>query len=153
MLDSTSMDCDLGELWTNRDAQPACWNHVRMPASLRDVDQYEYQRPFSGRLFIMQDERTASASEQFAALLLDNGVAQTIGKRTMGAGCGYTNGGNPVTLKHSGLVIRMPDCARLRADGTNEYEGIKPDYPVAWGDDETSRTAALLGALDKLPTR
>jgi hypothetical protein len=69
----------------------------------------------------------------------------------MGVGYGFTNGGNPVTLKHSGLIIWMPDCARLRRDGSNEFEGIKPDYLVDWGADQATKTAALLRTLDKLP--
>jgi C-terminal processing protease CtpA/Prc len=124
---------------------------VRLAASVHPPEQRGYARPYRGRLYIMTDARTASASEQFAALLIDNGVARTIGEKTMGVGCGFTNGGNPTTLKHSGLVIWMPDCARLRADGSNEFEGVAPDYPVAWGDDAAGTTAALLQALDRLP--
>jgi C-terminal processing protease CtpA/Prc len=101
----------------------------------------------------MTDQHTASASEQFAATLVDNGVARTIGTKTMGVGCGFTNGGNPVTLQHSKLVIWMPDCARLRQDGSNEFEGITPDYAVDWGSDSASKTQALLVALDQLPRR
>ena len=71
----------------------------------------------------------------------------------LGVGCGYTNGGNPTTLKHSGLVIRMPDCVRLRADGGNEFKGIRPDYPVAWDGAAGTKTRALLTALERLPTQ
>jgi hypothetical protein len=151
MRDSAARSCTLSEVWTDRAAQPACWNDVRLAASIHPPEQHQYQRPYAGKLYIMMDQHTASASEQFAALLLDNGVAQTIGTKTMGVGCGYTNGGNPTTLEHSGLVIWMPDCARLRADGRNEFEGITPDYPVDWGEGTASKTAALLNVLDKLP--
>ena len=153
MRDSASRMCDLSALWTDPQAQPSCWNDVRLSPAVHTAEQHTYARPYRGRLLIMTDQHTASASEQFAAILVDNGIAKTIGERTMGVGCGYTNGGNPTTLKHSGLVIRMPDCVRLRADGGNEFEGIRPDYPVPWGGDEGAKTRALLTALEGLPAR
>ena len=147
--DSAHVACDLSALWKDRDAQPGCWNVVPSPGEPHE--ERPYARPYSGALYIMTDAATASASEQFAAMLQDNRVARTIGQPTMGIGCGFVNGGNPITLRHSRLVIWMPNCARFRADGTNEFEGIKPDYPVDWGSDNASRTAALLGVLDQLP--
>jgi hypothetical protein len=147
--DSASVVCDLSALWTDRNAQPDCWNVVPS-RSERHVER-PYARPYDGKLYIMTDAATASASEQFAAMLQDNGVAKTIGRPTMGIGCGFVNGGNPVTLRHSGLVVWMPNCARFRADGSNEFEGVKPDYPADWGGDKASKTAVLLDALDKMP--
>lgn len=103
-------------------------------------------------LLVLVDRRTASASEYFAAMLRDNGAARIIGERTYGAGCGYTNGGIPVTLPHSGLRLRMPDCLRLRADGTNEVAGITPDVPVEWTDedDDAARAVKARAALERL---
>ncbi|MGQ0561469.1 MAG: hypothetical protein ACT443_06290, partial [Gemmatimonadota bacterium] len=66
----------------------------------------------------------------------------------VGVGCGYTNGGIDIKLRNSGLVIRMPDCARLRADGSNEYEGVKPDVVVDWGSSKASKGEALVKALE-----
>lgn len=153
MRDSASRVCDLSAIWTDPQAQPSCWNDVTLSPNVHPAQQHRYARPYRGRLLIMTDQHTASASEQFAAILVDNGVAKTIGEWTMGVGCGYTNGGNPITLKHSGLVIWMPDCVRLRADGGNELEGIRPDYPVPWGADAGTKTRALLTALERLPAR
>lgn len=153
MRDSAARVCDLSALWTDLQAQPPCWNDVRLLPAVHMPEQHSYPRPYRGRLLIMTDQHTASASEQFAAILVDNGIAKTIGDRTMGVGCGYTNGGNPTTLKNSGLVIWMPDCVRLRADGGNEFEGVRPDYPVPWGGDARTKTGALLTALEGLPAR
>jgi C-terminal processing protease CtpA/Prc len=114
-------------------------------------EKLEFDRPYSSRLYIMTDPNTASASEEFAATLVDNGVAKTMGVKTMGVGCGFTDGGNPTKLKNSKLVIWMPDCARMRADGSNEFEGVKPDIAVDWGADQASKTTALLLSLDRLP--
>jgi hypothetical protein len=151
MIDSAQVACDLATLWQDQQAQPDCWNTVMTTPSLLPRAEFRFDRPYNGPLYIMTDAHTASASEQFAAMLRDNGVARTIGQQTMGVGCGFTNGGNPVKLEHSGLVVWMPDCARLRRDGSNEFEGVKPDYVVDWGADQATRTAALVSTLDKLP--
>ncbi|HEY0671932.1 MAG TPA: S41 family peptidase [Longimicrobiales bacterium] len=153
MRDSARTSCDLSGLWSERSLQPSCWNIVTNVPSPLPGEDTDYVRPYGGPLYIMTDPHTASASEQFAATLRDNAVAQTIGEPTMGIGCGYTNGGNPIMLKNSGIVVWMPDCVRLRRDGSNEFEGVKPDYPVEWGEDRASRSRALVSALDKLPKR
>lgn len=95
--------------------------------------RYEFQEGvYRGKLFVLIDKETASAAEYFAALLKDNGAAELMGEATYGAGCGYTNGGIRTILKHSGARVLMPDCVRYRADGTNEVDGITPDYHVPW---------------------
>src|SRR2546430_1310196 len=83
-----------------------------------------------GPLIVLVDGGTGSAAEQFAAVLEDNHAAIIIGAPTAGAGCGHTNGGTPTTLKNSGGILELPDCARLRADGSNEVMGIQPDVLV-----------------------
>lgn len=151
MRDSARTSCDVSAIWRNPNARPACWNIVVAPRSGLPRDGLRFARPFNDNLYILTDANTASASEQFTATLRDNGIATTIGQKTMGVGCGFTNGGNPTTLRNSGLVVWMPDCARLRKDGSNEFEGIQPDIVVNWGSDRESRTVALIAALDRLP--
>jgi hypothetical protein len=150
LRDSARVSCDLGTVWTRQASEPTCWNVVVQPPYKNDAYTTELRQPhpYSGQVFIMVDEHTASASELFAAVLQDNGVARVIGTKTFGAGCGYTNGGIDVKLKNSGLKIRMPDCARIRRNGANEYEGIVPDIPADWGDSDASRGAALVQALE-----
>ncbi|MBL8516801.1 MAG: hypothetical protein JNM76_07500 [Betaproteobacteria bacterium] len=97
---------------------------------------------YRGRLAILIDGKTASAAEQFAAMLKDAGAATLIGEKTLGAGCGYTDGGVSVVLPNSGMRVRMPDCVRFRKDGGNEVLGLMPDIAVAPG-----RTDALMRAL------
>ncbi|MEI9931316.1 MAG: hypothetical protein WDM89_12435 [Rhizomicrobium sp.] len=55
-----------------------------------------------------------------------------VGEPTVGAGCGHTDGGTPTTLKNSRAVLSVPDCARFRADGSNEVRGIRPDVLIGW---------------------
>lgn len=85
---------------------------------------------WAGPLVILVNGGTGSAAEQFAAILQDNHAAVVIGSPTGGAGCGHTNGGTPTTLKNSGGILELPDCARFRADGSNEVMGIQPDILV-----------------------
>jgi hypothetical protein len=73
-----------------------------------------------------------------------------MGARTGGAGCGYTWGGTPTTLKNSGAVLKLPDCVRFRADGSNEVRGILPDVPVPLRADDGLALRARLIA-EKLP--
>lgn len=48
----------------------------------------------------------------------------------------------PTVLRHSGLRLRMPNCVRLRGDGSDEVAGIAPDLPVTPIDDESDRARA-----------
>jgi hypothetical protein len=85
---------------------------------------------WSKPVMVLTDEETHSAAEQFAALLQDNRAALIVGSRTGGSGCGYSWGGAPARLPGSGAILHLPDCARFRADGTNEVRGIMPDVLV-----------------------
>lgn len=103
-------------------------------------------------LVVLVDRRSASATEQFAAMLRDNDAARIVGERTYGAGCGFTRGGIVTTLENSGLVLRMPDCLRVRADGTNEVAGVEPDVAAGWaaGDDDAARAGKALAAVQEV---
>jgi hypothetical protein len=85
-----------------------------------------------GPLIVAIDNGTGSAAEEFAATLQDNHAALLVGEPTVGAGCGHTDGGTPTVLTNSRAVLQVPDCARIRADGTNEVRGIRPDVLVGW---------------------
>ncbi len=110
--------------------------------------QYPYHdHVWTGPLIVLVDQETWSAAEEFAALLQDNRAAIVLGARSGGAGCGHTDGGTPTILSHSGAVLQLPDCVRLRADGSNEVRGIVPDVPVGLRYSDGSRLkAALLSA-------
>jgi C-terminal processing protease CtpA/Prc len=99
---------------------------------------------WDGPLLVLVDQETWSAAEEFAAVLQDNKTAVIFGARTGGSGCGYTDGGTPTTLKNSGAVLKLPDCVRFRADGSNEVRGIMPDEVVALRADDGMRFRARL---------
>ena len=85
---------------------------------------------WSGPLIVLVNGYTGSAAEEFTAVLQDNHAAVVMGAPTVGAGCGHTDGGTPTTLTNSGAVLAVPDCARFRADGSDEVMGIQPDVLV-----------------------
>jgi hypothetical protein len=145
--------CDRSGVWSDPPQRPDCSLVVRdllfatgvLPyskpgafprelhahGSLFDPSNYAYveganQLP----LVIVVDENTASASEELVAMMQDNHAATIAGSATHGSGCGYTDGGIPATLAKSGAALHLPDCVRLRADGTNEVLGITPDVLI-----------------------
>jgi hypothetical protein len=85
---------------------------------------------WKGPLIVLVDQGSASASEGFAAQLQDQHAAIIMGAPTFGAGCGHMTGRLPDSLKNSGARLFLPDCARFRADGSNEVLGIQPDVLV-----------------------
>lgn len=85
---------------------------------------------WTGPLIVLVDRNSYSAAEEFAAVLQDNHAATIIGEPTGGAGCGHMLEHLTVTLKNSGATLQMPDCTRIRADGSNEIRGIIPDVLV-----------------------
>jgi hypothetical protein len=102
---------------------------------------------WTGPLIVLVDAGTASAAEEFAALLQDNRAAVIVGAPTLGAGCGFTRGGLDVVLHHSQATLRMPDCARYRADGSNEVSGIDPDVVIGFrSNDSLTRRGKRLAA-------
>ena len=95
--------------------------------------EYDFEQAvWHGPILLLVDGRTGSAAEEFTAVLQDNRAAIVIGAPTAGAGCGHTDGGTPTTLTHSGDVLELPDCARIRLDGSNEVAGIDPDFVIGF---------------------
>lgn len=169
LLDEARQPCDSTDIWTTPPDKQRCSMLNRTPlfatglfdyatagslaglsaaAILFQPQHYEYQEHvFTGRLVVLVDKGTASAAEQFAALLQDNQAALLVGEPTRGVGCGNVGGAAPVTLPHSRLRVLMPNCARYRKDGGNEIAGITPDLPWQEKDDKTARVEKLLAAL------
>lgn len=105
---------------------------------------------WTGPVLVLADRHTASASEDLVAWLQQNRVAKVIGARTMGAGCGYMDGGGRTRFRASRFDVRMPNCARFLDDGTNEIEGIAPDIAIPMESDDPQVLAdALSAALAK----
>jgi len=106
---------------------------------------------WTGPTYVVTDQRSYSAAEMFAAVMQDDGIAKTVGVRTGQDGCGFMTDGSPLVLTHSRLRFRMPNCMRLRADGSNEEAGIAPDIPILPTEQESDRARAdrALAAIAK----
>jgi hypothetical protein len=135
--------CDRRGLWRG---EKVCgvFGPAQSRASLQGTGDWR------GEVYVLADRNTASAAEDLVAWLQQNRVARVLGERTMGAGCGYIDGGTRTQLRASHFDVRMPNCARFLDDGTNEIEGIAPDIelPMA-GEDEAAKAKALAAALAK----
>ncbi len=109
-----------------------------------------YRGAWSGPVYVLTDGKTYSSAEMFTASMHDNGIAKTVGATTGGDGCGFMQNDPPVVLPHSRLRFRVPDCVRLRADGSDEVAGIRPDLPVlpTEGESDRARAARALAAIE-----
>jgi hypothetical protein len=133
--------CDRRGVWQGK---PAC--SVFAPAQARAT--LDGTGEWSGPVLVLADRNTASAAEDLVAWLQQNKVARVVGERTMGAGCGYVDGGTRTQLRASHFDVMMPNCARYLDDGTNEIEGIAPDIAIDMHlDDPAAQAKALSIAL------
>lgn len=107
--------------------------------------QYPYREGvWRGPLIVVVDGHSASASEHFAAELQDNHAAIIVGSPTYGAGCGSTDGGTPTQLSHSGGILEVSDCVRIRRNGQNLASGIQPDILVGLRENDAVKKRAFL---------
>jgi len=108
-----------------------------------------YRGAWNGPVYVLTDRKSFSSAEMFSAVMHDNGIARTVGERTGGDGCGFMGYHEPEVLPNSRIRIRMPNCMRLRADGTSEVAGIAPDLPVLpiAGESTRARAARAIAAI------
>ena len=133
--------CDRRGVWQGK---PACsvFGPEQARATLDGTGEWD------GEVLVLADRNTASAAEDLVAWLQQNKVARVVGERTMGAGCGYIDGGTRTQLRASHFDVLMPNCARYLDDGTNEIEGIAPDLAVDMHlKDPDAQSRALAAAL------
>jgi hypothetical protein len=108
-----------------------------------------FRGAWDGPTYVLTNSSTGSAAEMFAALIRDRGIAKTVGAKTFGLGCGFLDYERPFVLAPSKLVFNIPNCVRLRVDGTDDVAGVAPDIPVTAADGESARSLAwrTLGAI------
>lgn len=97
---------------------------------------------WAGPTYVLVDGVTGSAAEMFAALMRDRAGARIVGSRTRGAGCGFADVDAPLVLPRARLAFSVPNCVRLRADGTDDVAGVRPDLPLVAGPGESPRALA-----------
>lgn len=120
--------CDRTNIWKGE--KPGCSAYQ----GSQTTEWIESDGPpaWTGPLAVIVDHNTASAAEEFATWLQDNDRARVGGERTVGAGCGYMDGGNAFAFKAAPIHLMMPNCSRIRRDGSNEIEGVRPDVAIDW---------------------
>jgi hypothetical protein len=106
----------------------------------------DYIGAWSGPVYVVTDDHSYSAAELFASSMQFNHIAKAVGQRTGGAGCGFVTDIPPLVLPHSRMAFRLPNCTRLRADGSDEVAGVQPDLPVLPLKDESPRARAARAA-------
>lgn len=131
--------CDRSGIWRG---EPVCPGLAPAGEPARIVGRV----PWRGPLLVLVDRGTGSAAEDFTAWLKINKVATVLGETTAGAGGGYVNGGARTRFRASPFSVRMPNCARFLADGTNEIEGITPDIALPM-EHKDAKAAALAATL------
>lgn len=132
--------CDRSAIWRG---EKVCSVYGNTPQLERMIGENIWDGP----ILLLGDQNSASATEEFIVWLRDNGRASFAGQRTMGAGCGYIEGGHAFGFKAASLHIMMPNCSRFTRDGSNEIEGISPDVEVNWAGTEAGDYPALMERL------
>lgn len=135
--------CDRSNVWKGE--KPAC--SVYSGAQTVEWIESDGPPPWTGPLAVIVDRNTASAAEEFATWLQDNRRAKIGGERTYGAGCGYMDGGNAFNFRAAPMHLMIPNCSRIRRDGTNEIEAVTPDVPINW---QQLRPEAVYSAFERL---
>ncbi|HUI55591.1 MAG TPA: S41 family peptidase [Bryobacteraceae bacterium] len=104
---------------------------------------------WTGPVYVLTDGRTYSAAEMFAAVMQNNGIAKIVGVKTGGDGCGFMHNPGPLVLPNSQMRFRIPNCVRIKADGTDEVAGVVPDIPIlpAEGENAKQRAVRLVSEL------
>lgn len=98
---------------------------------------------FSGKFYILVNEKVYSASEQFAIFCKQTGFATLVGTTTGGDGYGI----DPAlfALPNTGICIRFSASNGLNPDGScNEEFGTEPDYFVAKGEDALEKCLNII---------
>lgn len=115
-------------------AEPGAYAPLASRAVLFAASAYPYREGvWSGPLYVLIDEDTASAAEAFAALLEENGAATLIGRPSFGAGCGWmARGDEPEILPGTGAELHVPDCVWYLKGGVNMVAGVQPALVVDW---------------------
>jgi hypothetical protein len=101
---------------------------------------------WQGPVYVAIDGRTASAAELTAAIFQDNKVAKIMGTNSLGCGCGAMFEGSNFTLPKHQIRYKFPNCVRLRADSSDEVQGIQPNIlvPSIEGESDAERAGRFV---------
>jgi C-terminal processing protease CtpA/Prc len=112
------------------------------------------KKVFNGRLFVLVDSESGSASEVFARLVQLLGRGTVIGDRTAGAvrtaiTKEYYSGGITAYASISISDVKMPDGGLLEGEGVQPNEMVVPkNYDLAEGNDPVLAYALSLAGVE-----
>lgn len=102
---------------------------------------------FSGKFWILVDEKSYSASEYLVSFAKRTGFATVVGRESGGDGSCVVTIYNQ--LPESGLVLRYNVLYGLNSDGScSEDRATRPDYETAEGQDALDLTVALIAEMN-----
>ena len=116
------------------------------------IENHKTYRPndskgYSGKLYLLVDERVYSSAESFASFTKESKFATLVG--TVTKGDGVTGAPLLFSLPNSGLIIQIPSGMGLNPDGTaNEEKGTIPDVIVGLSSKALDKALELI-ELDK----
>jgi len=101
--------------------------------------------PFSGKIWMLVDERVASAAHWVATFYKEIGFATLVGETTLGA-LGFCSivGSNFITLPNSGIIVRYDTILSLDPRGRPIEYGTEPHYFNRPGMDALQTVLALI---------
>jgi len=102
--------------------------------------------PFAGKIWVLTDERTASAAEAVTAMLLLNNLATVVGQPTWGIfGTGIDRDSVVFALPNTGINIRI-DIAIYKCQEGNHLQGygLQPHYAPRYGMDALETVLAMI---------
>ena len=88
--------------------------------SFTDIIMPNNPIPFKGKIFLLVNERSFSAADDFAHFCKASGWATVVGERT--GGFGGSTEPTLFRLPNSGIIIKHPGTAGLNIDGSFMYE-------------------------------
>ena len=106
---------------------PGEWVFYEITREVKPSDRY----CFDGRLFVLADRESGSATDTYADAIKRTGLGTLVGDRTAGALGGYFMA-DTVRLPASGMIFRLEADLDINPDGSfQELVGTRPDVELA----------------------
>ncbi|MCG8309808.1 MAG: S41 family peptidase [Cytophagales bacterium] len=103
------------------------WVFYELSKSLTSENRYN----FDGDIFVLINEKTASAADDFANAIQRTGIATLVGQNTFGSAAGFI-APVPVNLPKSGIEFIFEVDLLINQDGSiNEMIGTSPDIKLS----------------------
>jgi C-terminal processing protease CtpA/Prc len=105
---------------------PCEWVFYEITREVKPSDPY----CFDGRLYVLADRGSGSATETYADAVKRTGLGTIVGQRTAGGLGGYFMA-DTVRLPASGMIFRLEADLDINPDGSfQELAGTKPDVEL-----------------------